>query len=155
MLLSVSSICVRHASLSTMSQRLRAPTSFPIACRFVLVARELLEPYPPIPNHPAHAAEIRSKQRDPKPKDNSLIRKEASTHKGFHSTFAALFSYSGVFVRVRVPLFATQEMKMARTFATAAVLLLPALGLGMDVSAVIAAASLEGTKEVPRNGGRK
>ena len=51
---------------------------------------------------------IRSKQRDPKPEDNSLIRKEASTYRGFYSTFAALFSYDGVFVRVRVPLFATQ-----------------------------------------------
>ena len=51
---------------------------------------------------------IRSKERDPNSKDNSLIRKETSTHKGFRSTFVALFSYSGAFVRVRVPLFATQ-----------------------------------------------
>ena len=35
---------------------------------------------------------LRSKQRDPNPKDTSLIRKEPSTYKGFHSTFAALFS---------------------------------------------------------------
>ena len=33
---------------------------------------------------------FRSKQRDPSPKDNSLTRKETSTCKGFHSTFAAL-----------------------------------------------------------------
>ena len=33
---------------------------------------------------------VKSKQRDPKPKDNSLIRKEPSTNKGFHYTFAAL-----------------------------------------------------------------
>ena len=37
------------------------------------------------------------------PKDDSLIRMETSTYKGFHSTFAALVSYEGVFVRVRVP----------------------------------------------------
>ena len=36
---------------------------------------------------------LRSKQRDPNPKDNSLIRKETSTYKGFHHTSAALFSY--------------------------------------------------------------
>ena len=30
------------------------------------------------------------------------------TYKGFHSTFAALLSYSGVVVRVRAPLLATQ-----------------------------------------------
>ena len=35
---------------------------------------------------------LRSNQRDPNPKDNSLIRKQTST-KGFHSTFAALLSY--------------------------------------------------------------
>ena len=35
--------------------------------------------------------EIRSKQRDPNPKDDSSVRKEPSTHKGFHSAFAALF----------------------------------------------------------------
>ena len=51
---------------------------------------------------------VRSKQRDPNPKDNSLIRKETSTYKGFHSTFAAWSSYQGVVVRLRVPLFATQ-----------------------------------------------
>ena len=51
-------------------------------------------------------AEVRSKQRDPDPKDNYLIRKETSTYKGLHSTFAALFSCWGVVVRVRVPLFA-------------------------------------------------
>ena len=48
-----------------------------------------------------------NKQRDPDPKDNSLVGKETSTCKGFHSAFAALLSYSGVFLRVRVPLFAT------------------------------------------------
>ena len=36
---------------------------------------------------------VRSKQRDPNPKDNALMGKDTSTHKGFHSTFAALFSY--------------------------------------------------------------
>ena len=41
----------------------------------------------------AHACEIRSERRDSNAKDNSLIRKEASTSKGFHSTFAAVFSY--------------------------------------------------------------
>ena len=37
---------------------------------------------------------VGSKQRDPNPnpKDNSLLRKEPSTCKGFHSTFAALLS---------------------------------------------------------------
>ena len=55
---------------------------------------------------------ISSKHRDPNPKDNSLIRKDTSKYKGFHSTFAALFSYSGVSVRVRVPLFATHFICM-------------------------------------------
>ena len=32
---------------------------------------------------------ITSKQRDPNPKDNSLIRKATSTYKGFHYTSAA------------------------------------------------------------------
>ena len=50
---------------------------------------------------------IRSKHRDPSTKDNSLIRKETSTHKGFHHTFAAMLSYQGILVKVRVPLFAT------------------------------------------------
>ena len=36
-----------------------------------------------------------------------LPKKETSTSEGFHSTVAALFSYWGVLVRVRVPLFAT------------------------------------------------
>ena len=36
---------------------------------------------------------FRSNQRDPNPKDNSLIGKETSTYKGFHATFAALFAY--------------------------------------------------------------
>ena len=40
----------------------------------------------------AVAAEIRSKQRDPNPKEYSLLRKDTSTCKGFHSTFAAWFS---------------------------------------------------------------
>ena len=53
---------------------------------------------------------IRSKQRDPNPKGNSLVRKETSTYKGFHSMFAALFSYQGVVVRIRVPLFAAQRI---------------------------------------------
>ena len=35
--------------------------------------------------------EIRSKQSDPSPKDNSLIRTNTSTYKGLHYTFAALF----------------------------------------------------------------
>ena len=35
---------------------------------------------------------LRRKRRDPIPKDNSLIRKETSSYKGFHSTFAALSS---------------------------------------------------------------
>ena len=37
----------------------------------------------------------------------SLIRKHLSTRKGFRSTFAALFSYSGRFAGVRVTLFVT------------------------------------------------
>ena len=53
---------------------------------------------------------IRSKLRDPNPKDKSLIRTSMYTCNGFHSTFAALFSYQEVSVRVRVPLFATQPM---------------------------------------------
>ena len=41
-----------------------------------------------------HAVDaVRSRQRDPTLQDDSLIRKETSTYKGFHSTFAALFSY--------------------------------------------------------------
>ena len=59
------------------------------------------------------AQDVRSKRRDPNPKDNSSIRKEASTYKGFHSTFAASFSYEGVFVRVRVPLFAARRTSSA------------------------------------------
>ena len=55
------------------------------------------------------APQVRSKQRDPNPQDNSLIRKETSTNKGFRSTFAALFSYYGVFVGVRVPLCAAHQ----------------------------------------------
>ena len=54
-----------------------------------------------------HVLVVRSKQRDPNPKDDSLIGKVTSTCKGFHYTFAALYSSSGV-VRVRVPFFATQ-----------------------------------------------
>ena len=42
------------------------------------------------------------------------MRKETSTYKGFNSTFAALFSYQGVVVRVRVPLFATQKERRGR-----------------------------------------
>ena len=46
-----------------------------------------------------------SKQMDPNPKDNSLVRKDTSAYNnGCYSTFAALFSYQGAFVRVRVPL---------------------------------------------------
>ena len=37
--------------------------------------------------------EIGSKQRDPDPQDDSLIRNEPSTYKGFHYTIAALFFY--------------------------------------------------------------
>ena len=51
--------------------------------------------------------------RDPNPKDNSLMREQLSTYKGFHSTLAALFSHEGVVVRVRVPLFATHERRAA------------------------------------------
>ena len=40
---------------------------------------------------------VRSKQRDPNPKANSLIGKEASACKGFHDTFAASFSYLRTF----------------------------------------------------------
>ena len=36
---------------------------------------------------------VGSKQRDPDPEDNSLIRQETSMYKGFHYTFAALISY--------------------------------------------------------------
>ena len=50
---------------------------------------------------------FRGKQRDPNPKDNSLVRKETPTYKGFHSTLAALFSYEWAVARVRVPLSAT------------------------------------------------
>ena len=56
------------------------------------------------------ALHLRSKQRDPNPKDDSLIRKETSTYKGPHAMFAALLSYQGVVVRVRVPLLATQRL---------------------------------------------
>ena len=38
---------------------------------------------------------------DPNPKDNSSIRKDTSTLKGFHSRFAALLSDQGTCVRVR------------------------------------------------------
>ena len=42
----------------------------------------------------AHVAVgVESPQRGPNPKESSLIRKETSTYKGFHPTFAALFSY--------------------------------------------------------------
>ena len=37
--------------------------------------------------------DIGSEQRDPSPRDNSLTRKETSTCNGFHSAFAASFSY--------------------------------------------------------------
>ena len=37
-------------------------------------------------------ADLRSK-RDPDPKSNSLVRKDTSTHKGFHSTSATFVSY--------------------------------------------------------------
>ena len=50
------------------------------------------------------------KERDPNPQDTSLIRKDTSTCQRFHSTFAALLSYSEVSVRVRVPLSATQGL---------------------------------------------
>ena len=36
---------------------------------------------------------LQKQKKDPNPKDNSLIGKQTSTYKGFHSTFAALFSY--------------------------------------------------------------
>ena len=55
--------------------------------------------------------EIGGKQRDPNLKDTSLARMVKSTYKGFHSTVAAFFSYSGLFVRLRVPSFATQESR--------------------------------------------
>ena len=41
---------------------------------------------------PGRFPHARSKQRDPNPKDNSLIRKDTSTCKGFHFTFVALFT---------------------------------------------------------------
>ena len=44
-------------------------------------------------------------------------KKGTSTFEGFHSTFAALFSYRGVlFVRVRVPLCAPQVNGATRSF---------------------------------------
>ena len=43
--------------------------------------------------HGPHGMEIGSRQRDPNPKDNSLIRKETPTYKGLYSTFAVSFSY--------------------------------------------------------------
>ena len=38
---------------------------------------------------------VGSRQRDPNPNDNSLLRKDTPTYcyKGFHSTFAALLSH--------------------------------------------------------------
>ena len=45
---------------------------------------------------------------------NSITRKETSTYKGLHSTSAAWFSYLGVAARVRVPLFATQGLRIVR-----------------------------------------
>ena len=55
---------------------------------FIQVAYEMLLRY-----YFIQVPSFRSKQRDPNPKDNSLIRKVTSTYKGFHSTFAALLSY--------------------------------------------------------------
>ena len=43
------------------------------------------------------------------PKDNPLIRKITYTYTGFHGTFAASFPCCWLFVRVSVPLLATQE----------------------------------------------
>ena len=40
-----------------------------------------------------HIRLIRGSQRDPNPKDESLISKETSTYEGFHSMFAAIFSH--------------------------------------------------------------
>ena len=48
-----------------------------------------------------------SKQKDPKPEGDSLVRHNTSTHKGLHCTFAAVLSYYGTCVMVRVCLFAT------------------------------------------------
>ena len=63
----------------------------------------------------------RSRLGDPNPKDNSLQRAQTSTCKGFHYVFiyiyiyifAALVSFSGVSVRVRVPLLAARMITLA------------------------------------------
>ena len=60
---------------------------------------ERYETDPCKPRAPAHnptskrRQALRSKQRDPNPEDDFLIRRVTSTYKGFHSAFAALFSY--------------------------------------------------------------
>ena len=40
------------------------------------------------------ALDLRSRQRGPDPKDNSLVRKEPSTYKEFHSTLATQLDYN-------------------------------------------------------------
>ena len=51
----------------------------------------------------ASGAGSQKQTRDPNAKDNSLIRKQTSTYKGFHTMLGIPF-----FARVRIPLFATQ-----------------------------------------------
>ena len=63
-----------------------------IVILIVLVIVIVIAPGPPTQPAPQQSF-VRSKQRDPNPKGNSLVRKDTSTYKGFHSTFAALFSY--------------------------------------------------------------
>ena len=46
------------------------------------------------------------------------MRNETSACKGFHSTFAALFSYQGVVVRDRVTSFATHNIDATATTTT-------------------------------------
>ena len=60
-------------------------------------------------NSSAELHHVRRKQRDPNPEKPFLVRNFTSKCKGFHSIFAAVFSYQGVSIRVRDPLFATQH----------------------------------------------
>ena len=43
---------------------------------------------------------FRSKQKDPNPKDDSLIREEASTYEAFQYTFAALIMFKDLLLRL-------------------------------------------------------
>ena len=61
------------------------------------------------------------------PKASSLTGKDTSASKGFHSTFAALFSYQGVVVRVRVALFATKLTLLTQSRKAACIILFRAV----------------------------